>query len=417
MPQWLAESVIYEINTAVFSAAGNFAGVSARLGDLEALGVNLLWLMPIHPVGRLRSKPPFGSFYAVRDYYGIDPALGSASDLRRLIGEAHGRGMRIIIDIVANHTAWDSVLMEHPDFYKHDDKGRILPPNADWVDVAALDYANPKVGTYMTAMLEYWLREFDLDGFRCDVAGLVPTSFWEAARERLEKIKPDLVMLAEWDQPDLLKRAFDIDYSWPLYKTLRRVMTGASPASEIRKTWEEQKARFAQAAVHMRFSDNHDEQRAVTLFGLEGARAASALMFTLDGVPLIYNGMEVGDATESGGDAMFSRLKIFWPIALRRPEFPPFYKKLVSLRRGSKTLQRGSVEWLDHNEPERALVFRRRGPGEMLVAINVSNRRVQLMFDGVGVKRGMTQVFGESDRSETYLKLNAWGLSVWVQGT
>jgi glycosidase len=416
MPTWLAESVIYEINTPVFSAAGNFAGVTARLDDLRALGVNLLWLMPVHPVGRVNAKPPFGSLYAVRDYYGIDPGLGTSADLHHLIGEAHRRGMRVIIDIVANHTAWDSVLMEHPDFYKHDAQGRIAAPNPDWLDVAALDYGNPKVRTYMTAMLEHWVREFDLDGFRCDVAGLVPVDFWEAARERLEQIKPDIVMLAEWDDPALLRRAFDIDYSWPLYKTLKPVMAGTSPASEIRKTWEEQKARYRPGALHMRFSDNHDEQRAIALFGLEGAMAAAVLMFGLDGVPLVYNGMEVGDSTESGGDAMFSRLKIFWPIEARRPQFLPFFKKLIAVRRGSKTLQHGNLEWMDHSESERAVLFRRRGPEEMLVAVNLSNRPVRLRWEGGLRASEYRPVFGEAMLGDNALDLQAWGFGMWTGG-
>ncbi len=411
MPAWLSASVIYEINTATFSASGTFAGAAARLGDLQELGVNLLWLMPVHPPGKLKSKPPFGSPYAVRDYYGINPSYGTAEDLRRFIREAHRRGMRVIIDIVANHTSWDSVLMEHPDFYKQDAGGHILPPNADWTDVAGLNYDNPKVRTYMTAMLEHWIREFDLDGFRCDVAGLVPTGFWEQAREQLEKIKPDLVMLAEWDQPDLLRRAFDIDYSWPLYKTLLTVMMKGAPASDIRKTWGEQRARFPPGALHMRFSDNHDEQRAIALFGLNGAMAASVLMFTLDGVPLLYNGMEVGDSTESGGDALFSQLKVFWPIASRRPEFLPFYKRLVALRRHSSTLQRGELEWVDNPAPAQLLTFRRRGDAELLVAINVSNQPVRIPF-AFPMQR-YTQLFGDSASPGPVLDLNAWGSAVW----
>jgi cyclomaltodextrinase len=377
MPQWLTESVIYEINTATFSSAGNFNGVTARLADLNGLGVNLLWLMPIHPLGQLRSKPPLGSPYAVRDYYGINPAYGTAADLRRLIAGAHALKMRMIIDIVANHTSWDSVLMEHPDFYKHDAQGHIVAPNPDWTDVAALNYANPHVREYMISMLEHWLRDFDLDGFRCDAAGMVPVDFWEQARERLEKVKPELIMLAEWDSPDLLRRAFDIDYSWPLYKTLKAVMAGGAPASDLRKTWKEQQARFAPGALHMRFIDNHDEERAIASFGQAGSMAAAVLMFTLDGVPMIYNGTEVGDSTESGADALFYQLKVFWPIANRRPSFLPFYKDLIAQRRRSEVLQRGNLVWLDNSAPGSVLTYRRQLGIEIFdVAVNLSNRPV-----------------------------------------
>ena len=413
MPAWLSDCVIYEINTATFSAAGDFAGVTARLGDLRDLGVNLLWLMPIHPLGVLRRKPPLGSQYAIRDYYGINPDYGNKDDLHRLIDSAHGLGMRVIIDVVANHTSWDSVLMEHPDFYHQDAQGRPMQANPDWTDVAGLNYDNPAVRDYMIAMLQYWLREFHLDGFRCDVAGLVPTSFWEQARPALEKVKPDLMMLAEWDQPDLLRRAFDIDYSWVVYKAMKAVIAGDAPASDVRKAWEQQKAQYQPDALHLRFADNHDEQRAVNLFGLNGAKAAFALMFTLDGVPMIYNGTEVGDSTESGSDAMFYRLKVFWPIQARRPDFLPYCKSVVALRRNASSLRHGALEWVDHSADEHVVVFRRRGEEDLLVAVNLRNQpvKVELRQPASG---GGRQIFGDPVGAGGSFRLNAFGSAVWA---
>src|SRR5499433_296733 len=168
---WVRDGVIYEIYPRAFSPAGNFDGVTAQLDRLKDLGVTILWLMPIHPIGQERKKGTIGSPYAVRDYYGINPDYGNKEDLKRLISEAHRRGLKVIIDIVANHTSWDSVLiMKHPEWFKRDAKGQITYPH-DWVDVAALDYSHSGLRDYMTEMLRYWLREFDLDGFRCDVAG------------------------------------------------------------------------------------------------------------------------------------------------------------------------------------------------------------------------------------------------------
>ncbi len=182
-PQWLSSGVIYEIYLRSFSPVGNLNGVTKRLDDLKSLGVNVLWLMPIHPDGQLKKKGTLGSPYAVRDYYAIDQAYGTKDDLRRLVQEAHRRQMKVIIDIVANHTAWDSVMMAHPDFYRHDKDGNIISPY-DWTDVAALDYSNPKLRRYMLDMLVYWIKNFDLDGYRCDAASEVPTDFWEQARVR-----------------------------------------------------------------------------------------------------------------------------------------------------------------------------------------------------------------------------------------
>jgi glycosidase len=227
----------------------------------------------------------------------------------------------------------------------------------------------------MTEMLKFWLREYDLDGFRCDVAGMVPTDFWEAARAELEKVKPDIFMLAEWHEPELLVKAFDVDYSWPVHSALTDVLMGNAPAASLRAAWEEEHARWPRGSLHLRFSDNHDERRAIARFGERAALAASALVFTLDGVPLLYNGMEVGDTTESGAPALFERLPIFWQIAERRPEFPRFYRQTIALRRSSEALRRGSVEWLRNSDEARVVTYARRSDAEeLIVAINFSNR-------------------------------------------
>jgi cyclomaltodextrinase len=371
---WVRDGVIYEIYPRAFSPQGDFKGITARLDDLKALGVTILWLMPIHPVGQEKKKGSVGSPYAVRDYYAINPDYGTRENLKRLTTEAHRRGLKVIIDIVANHTSWDSVLMKHPDFYKHDAAGRITYPY-DWTDVAALNYDNRQLREYMTDMLKYWIREFDLDGFRCDVAGEVPTDFWEHARAELEKIKPDIFMLAEAHKAELEVKAFDLDYSWPLHSALNSVLQGRARASDLRAVWEEEVKEWPRGALHMRFSDNHDERRAIARFGEPGALAASAFMFTLDGLPLIYNGMEVGDTTESGAPALFEKLPIFWPISERRPEFPRFYQQMITLRRSSSALRRGSLAWLRNSDELQVLTFLRRSPEEeVLIAINFSSR-------------------------------------------
>jgi glycosidase len=371
---WVRDGVIYEIYPRAFSQQGNFNAITARLDELKELGVTILWLMPIHPIGQEKKKGTIGSPYAVRDYYAINPDYGTADDLKRLIREAHARGLKVIIDIVANHTSWDSVLMKHPEYYKHDAQGNITYPH-DWYDIAALNYDNQELRRYMTEMLKQWIREFDLDGFRCDVAGEVPTDFWENARRELEQIKPDIVMLAEAHKAELQVTAFDLDYSWPLHTALTNVLQGRARASELRDEWEKEVKEWPRGALHMRFSDNHDERRAIARFGEQGALAASAFVFALDGVPMIYNGMEVGDTTESGAPALFEKLPIFWPIAERRPEFPKFYKQMMAMRKGSVALRRGTLAWLKNSDESRVVTFVRRAPGdEVLVAINFSNR-------------------------------------------
>ena len=417
--EWVRDGVVYEIFPRAFSPNGNFNGVTARLDQLKDLGVTILWLMPIHQIGQEKKKGSVGSPYAVRDYYSINPDYGTKEDLRRLIGEAHKRGLKVIIDIVANHTSWDSVMMKNAEFYKRDAQGKIIWPY-DWTDVAWLNYENAKLRDYMTEMLKYWIREFDLDGFRCDVAGEVPTDFWERARAEIEKTKPDLVMIAEASKPELLVKAFDMDYAWPLHGTLSDVVMGKAPATEIRRVWEQERAKFPRGTSHMLFSDNHDERRAIARFGERGALAASALVFTLDGVPLLYNGMEAGDTTESGAPALFEKLPVFWANAERRPQFPQFYKQIISLRRDHPALRRGETEWLRNSDEQRVVSFLRHdGNEELLVAINLSNRPfsgVVEVTNGASFK-DVTPDSVSRDRIAGLpaLTLDSWGFRIFMR--
>ncbi|MFI5337663.1 MAG: alpha-amylase family glycosyl hydrolase [Opitutales bacterium] len=372
---WVRDGVIYEVFPRHFSPRGDFAGVTAGLDDLQKLGVTILWIMPIQPVGKLKAKGTYGSPYALQDYYAINPDYGTKEDFHRLVTAAHQRGLKVIIDIVANHTSWDSVMLANPLLYKRDRAGQVIPPNPSWTDVAGLDYTNPETCRYMTDMLKYWLREFDLDGFRCDVAGEVPTSFWENARVELDQVKPGLFMLAEANKPELLVKAFDADYAWPMLTTLNRVLMDGAPATEIESTWRTKERRmFPAGALHMRMTDDHDEPRAISRFGWKAAVAASAMMFTLDGIPVLYNGMEAGDTTESGDPALFEKLTLFWHPK-QRDSFRETYRQLIALRRQNPAFRSNEVVWLENSAPQNLVTFLRRDAhDEFVTVINFSNR-------------------------------------------
>jgi glycosidase len=375
-PDWLHDAVIYEVFPRAFSQQGNFQAVSAQLDRLKELGVTVLWLMPIHPLGKLKAKGTIGSPYAVRDYEAINGDYGTADDLKQLVDAAHRRDMKVFIDIVANHTAWDSVLIEkHPDWYRKDAAGHIVPPNPDWVDVAQLDYSKPALRRYMSEMLVRWLRDYRLDGFRCDYAIGVPRDFWEALRPQLDRVRPGLAFMAEADDPALLVSAFDIDYAWDFYHALSDALSGRAPASSVREVWERAQARYPRGALRLRFSDNHDQLRATAQFGLPAALAASAMIFTLDGVPLLYNGMEVGDTTESTAPALFERAPIAWEMAERRPQVAAYYQSLAALRRAHPAFTRGAVRWLRNDDERRVLSYERAHTGETLVVmVNLSSQ-------------------------------------------
>lgn len=373
-PDWMRSAVVYEVFTRNFSDEGDFNTITRRLDELKGLGVNVLWLMPIHPSGEKLKKGQIGSPYAVQDYYGIHPDYGTLDDFKRLVDQAHERGMKVIIDVVANHTAWDSVMMQNPEFYKRNAAGEIIPPNPDWSDVAGLNYDNADLRRYMIEMLKYWVRECGVDGFRCDVAYLVPTDFWEQARVELELLNPEILMLAEASHPELMLKAFDMDYAWPLHSTLNDVLLRGAPASAFQRSWEQSRSRFPKGTLHLRISDNHDEARAVSRFGIQGALAAQVLMMTLDGVPLFYNGMEVGDATESGAPALFEKLPVYWEPK-ERPPLRQIYGELLKLRQRHAAFINDEVVWLNNSQPADLVTFMRRDKqDEFVVLINFSNR-------------------------------------------
>src|ERR1051325_514458 len=368
---WLKSAVVYEIYPRNFSSAGDFNGITARLDDLKDLGVSILWLMPIHPIGEKLKKGSIGSPYCVRDFYGINPAYGTTNDFRRLLEQAHKRDMRVLIDVVAGHTAWDSVLMAHPEFYQHDASGRIVAPHTNWTDVAKLDYANTDLRRYMIEMMKYWLRDIGVDGFRCDVAYTVPVDFWESARAELEKVNPQVIILAEAGaKPKLLSKAFDMDCSWNLFTSLDGIMRGVFPASFLKQAWEHTRDQFPEGSLHLRFTDSHAHPRAVVRYGLEGALAAQVLILTLDGVPLFYNGMEAGDSTESGDPALFEKMPIFWQVE-GRPPLRLIYRELITLRKKSPAFFKGEVVWLDNSAPSGVIsLLRRDAKDEFVVLIN-----------------------------------------------
>ena len=240
--------------------------------------------------------------------------------------------------------------------------------------MAALDYSDAGLRKYMVDMFAYWLKTFDLDGFRCDDAGDVPTMFWDETSAALRAIRPDVLMLAEASQPDLLRGDFNLDYAWPLLETMNQVILHGRPASAVRDEMIAQQARFPAGSWHMLISDDHDTRRAVVRYGAQGALAASALVFTLPGAPMLYNGMEVGDATPSTGPALFEKVPIFWQSGQVERAFPEFYKVIVPLRQSSPALRHGELVWIHNSDESHVVTYVRRSPEEtVLVAVNLAN--------------------------------------------
>lgn len=335
-PEWTKNAVIYQINTRQFTPEGTFRAAEAQLPRLKELGVDILWLMPIHKIGEKNRKGTLGSPYSVKDYYSVNPEFGTLEDLKHFVSEAHRQGFHVILDWVANHTAWDNNLVnEHPDWYARDYKGDFRPtPWWDWSDIIDLDYKHEGLRRYMTDALKYWVKETDVDGYRCDVAGFVPVDFWNNARKELDSIKP-VFMLAEWEARDLHAEAFDMTYAWSWYDAVHQITSGDKKDLSglfVYYSWNE--SAFPPDTMRMTFVSNHDknawEGTEFEQFGA-GLEAAMVLSVVGEGMPLVYNGQEAGNAR---------RLKFFEkdPIEWKEHSNGELYRKLFALKKANTAL-------------------------------------------------------------------------------
>uniref|UniRef100_UPI00404863C0 alpha-amylase family glycosyl hydrolase n=1 Tax=Aquiluna sp. TaxID=2053504 RepID=UPI00404863C0 len=330
----LQDAVIYEVNVRQFTPEGTFKAFQEHLPRIQELGVEILWLMPIHPISEVKKKGSLGSPYSVADYYGVNPEFGTEQDFRDLVKAAHDLDMLVILDWVANHTGWDHPwITSNPEWYTQDQDGNIVhPPGTDWTDVADLNFSNWEMRMAMIDAMKYWVEEYDIDGYRADVAHSVPVDFWDLASEKLHEIK-DVFMLAEdgGDQA-LLKTAFDTNYAWPLKDIFNRLGKNLADAGDFRRNLKSTATQYKDGKYQMVFIDNHDENTwHGTVFERLGGNVANmaVISFTVPGMPLIYGGNEIGLDRRL---EFFEKDPIIWPEPWGQSEWEFFYKQLVDLR-------------------------------------------------------------------------------------
>jgi len=332
---WVYNATIYEVNIRQYTPEGTFAAFEEHLPRLSELGVKILWLMPIHPIGEVERKGSLGSYYSIKDYKGVNPEFGTMDDFKSLVEKAHQHGMKVIIDWVANHTSHDNHLVtEHPDWYTRDSVGNLISP-FDWSDVVQLNYENQDLRNYMIGALKFWVQEANIDGYRCDVASMVPTDFWNRARKELDEIKP-VFMLAEAEEVELQEFAFDADYGWEFHHIMNGIAKGEKTVLDIDEYYQRELAKYPKNTIRMHFTSNHDENSwAGTEFdrmGPDAAKAFAALTFVIPGMPLIYNGQEVA----------FNRMLEFFDKDLidwtPNDEYTSLYKKLIELKKSNSAL-------------------------------------------------------------------------------
>ena len=419
-PVWCKTATIYQINTRQFTPEGTFRAAQAQLPRLKNLGADILWLMPIHPIGVKNRKGTLGSPYSVRDYYGVNSEFGNLDDFKQFVHAAHDHGMHVILDWVANHTAWDNPLtVEHPDWYACDWKGDFRPtPWWDWPDIIDLDYRQSAVRHYMTQAMTHWVRETGIDGYRCDVAGFVPTDFWNDVRRALEAIKP-VFMLAEWEDRDLHTAAFDMTYAWSWYDAVHNISMGKADVKSLFVYYSWNEKAYTPDSLRMTFVSNHDKNAwDGTEFEQFGAGLKPAMVLSVigEGLPLVYNGQEAGNTR---------RLQFFEkdPIDWYTHPNGELYRHLFACKKAHSALWNGACGARMIHVPNSAdsavLSFVRQNERDKVFAvINFSAHSQIVTFSG-GLDHGhYTEYFSDTPAAfdaGTQLEIEPWGYRVFVR--
>ena len=373
-PEWSYSAVLYEMNIRQFTAEGTFRAASERLPFLRSIGIDAIWLMPIYPIGVEDRKGSLGSYYSISDYKGVNPEFGSEVDLRDFITKAHALGIKILFDWVANHTARDARwISERPlDWYERDSEGRAKVP-WDWSDTAKLNYTNKEVWRGQIDAMRYWVEQFGIDGFRCDMAMLVPIEFWQEASAELHAIKSDIFMLAEAEEDNLFEGAFNMSYQWNIHHIMCDIAKGARRVWDMRNAMYAERQRYPREAMRLSFTSNHDEN---SWSGSEQSRFGRALEVMMamtflmpSTMPLIYTGQEVG---YDHSFAFFDRDPI--PADMYKECYATeLYRRLSDLKHSQRALDAGErggdVIEIENNAKDCMMTFVREVAGSRVVAI------------------------------------------------
>lgn len=411
-PEWTYNSVVYELNVRQATPEGTFAAVAERLPELKALGVDIVWCMPIYPIGVDGRKGTLGSYYAISDYCDVNPEFGTLADFEMFLGKAHDLGLKVILDWVANHTSPDSKwAREQESWHVRDSLGRTVA-EYDWTDVAKLNYGSGEMRRAMTDAMRFWV-DLGVDGFRCDMASMVPLDFWQTAFAELKADHPDLYLLAEGEGAELHDRAFDATYAWELHHLLNDVAQGKKGAADLEAYVAADAEKMPREAFRLMFTSNHDENSwAGTEFERMGdaVRAMAVLCFTLpNGQPLIYTGQEVG---------FNHRFEFFEKDPMHRieaNEFTDFYRSLCALRHDNAALaagERGGEFRLLEGMPEGVLGFvRETGDNCVSCIVNLTSEPVEVKASCSGGDCLAEHLTVGDDT----LQLGGWGYCVWTK--
>lgn len=418
VPEWTKNAVIYEVNIRQYTPEGTFKAFEKHLPRLKKMGVDVLWFMPVHPIGGQNRKGSLGSYYSIKDYKAINPEFGTEEDFKNLIKKIHEMGMYVMLDWVGNHTSWDNVWTKtNPEFFSKNDKGEFYPPVADWSDVIDLNYDNKELWKAMIDAMKYWVKEFDVDGFRCDFAVGVPLEFWIEARKELEKVKP-LFMLAEASEP-YLHKAFDATYNWQLKDVMNNIPSGKLNALALSNHIKDEIKNYPSEAYRLNFTTNHDEN---SWSGTEFERLGPAVdafnvyVFTTWGIPLIYSGQEAGLNKRL---RFFDKDTIFW----NNLKYEKFFSSLIKLKKENTALWNGkfggNIELLKNSNEDNVLSFiRSKDKNKVIAVFNFSNVKQNLVIDCKDINGLFKNYFTKKTMrvySQLKLILKPWEYLILVQ--
>jgi glycosidase len=384
---------------------------------LKKLGVDILWLMPINPIGVKNRKEPLGSYYSVKDYKDVNPEFGNLDDFKNLVARAHEQGFHVIMDWVPNHSSWDNKLTaEHPDWYSKNPKGNFIPPlGFDWTDVIQFDWSNKELQDYMLNALKFWV-DLGVDGFRVDHPDLTPPDFWERVRNELTKIKPVFMVAENEGQTDFLKRGFDMSYAWELHHLMNSIAQGKDSVRSLNKYYIKELSVFPQNVYRMVFLDNHDENSwngTINSRMGEAQKAFAVFTFTTQGVPLLYNGQE---ACLSKSLKFFEKDTIRWDTC----RLTGFYKDLINLKKSNIAISNGEygakMEMIKTNMDRKVFCFSRDKEGNsVLVFLNFSKKSIAVKPDLNNLNGEYTDYFAKLKTTlplTDSIRLEPWGYKV-----
>lgn len=431
-------SVIYEANIRQYSPEGTFEAFTRDIPKLKELGVKILWVMPVQPISMVKRKATeelsiediedseekkkyLGSYYAVADYTDINSEYGNLDDFKKLVETAHDNGIFVILDWVANHTGWDHIwIEEHPEFYHKNEAGEIIDPidkegnSFGWSDVAYLNYENPELQQEMINEMKFWIEETDIDGFRCDVANMVPLNFWRKAKSELEKEK-SLFWLAETDEPEYFDSAFDMGYNWKVYHLMNEIAGGEKNANDLEEMLNLEAKTYPKNMIFMNFTSNHDENSwdnpEFERLG-DAVETFAALTYFIPGMPLIYNGQEYDSKV---------KLKFFEKDEITKEQGKMFevYKKLGALKNENPALNGGKdkakSQRISTSNDENIFLLEKEKSGKSLYFIgNLTAQDVKFTSDLEGkFEDYMTE--GNMNFSKTdSLKLKGWEYKILI---